>query len=120
MTQDEFAQMVDYIEDLWGPSNAWLAASRLFDTFEDLDTDQVYACLLARRDGDPEKARFAPKPAELRALALDRMRARMPRRALPETTERYGWEEFCRRKYGKVISLREAVERAAGLKESVR
>ena len=88
MTRDEYVEMIEWVEDRWGVSNVWRSAVRLYPDFEALNTDQVYEVLLARRDGDPEKARYAPKPGELRALTLERMRHTPPppRDAIPETT----------------------------------
>lgn len=114
MTRDDYAQMVDYLEDRFGigAMDAWASAAAIYPDFEKLDSECVWKALLAKLDGDPGD--FPPKPPSLRAAALERMRQRA-RPELPETTERYDWAEFCRRTYGEVIPMGEAVKRAAGV-----
>ena len=107
-----FAELVEFIEDRWGKSDVWANAHNLVADFDRLDAVEVWAAVNARITGDPEKARFAPKPAEVIAGALERMRHR-PRPALPRTTERYSWKEYSERTYGEVIPLSEAIERRA-------
>ena len=111
MKREDYAQLVEYLEDRFGVGtmDAWTRAAKVYPDFEGLDTECVWESLLAKLDGDP-KAEFPPKPPALRAAALDRMRHK-PRPALAQTTERFGWAEFSRRTFGEVIPLTEAVER---------
>lgn len=109
MTRSEYVEMVSYIEDRWGPA-FWTSAARIYGDFEGLDTDKVYAVLLARTNGDPERARFAPKPAELVALTYQQMR--IPTPAPPAIDAGAGsWAIYSQKHYGKVISLGEAMRR---------
>lgn len=112
MERDEYAEMVDYLEDRFGigAMEAWASAAAVYPDFEKLDSECVWKALLAKLDADPGD--FPPKPPALRAAALDRMR-HQARPSLPETTEKYDWEEFSRRTYGEVIPIAEAVERSA-------
>ena len=50
MTSAEFAQLIDYIEDRYGigAMDAWAAAARIYPDYEDLDTEEVWAALLAK------------------------------------------------------------------------
>ena len=107
MTRAEYVEMVSYIEDRWGPA-FWTGAPRLYDDFKPLVTDKVYQVLLARTSGDPQTARFAPKPGELRALTYAQMRIPDP---LPPAIDAgdMGWAVYSERHYGKVISLGEAI-----------
>jgi hypothetical protein len=107
MQRDDYVQLVEYLEDRFGigAMDAWANAAKVYPDFEPLDSDSVWEALLAKLDLGPE---FPPKPPALRAAALERMRHK-PRQALPETTERWSWEEFSKRTYGKVIPLMEAV-----------
>jgi len=109
MDRETYAQMVDYIEDWWGPSSAWGGAERLGDGFAIVDADAAYEVLMSRQS-DPSLAQYPPRPSVLKAEALARMHRRTEP-ALPETTEGHGWDEFSRRSYGTEISLIEAVER---------
>lgn len=111
MTREEYSELVEYIEDRFGPSvmDTWTA--RVYPDFENLESDVVWEALLAKLDSDP-KAEFPPKPPALRAAVLDRVRHN-PRPALPETTEKYGWATYSQKTYGKVIPLAEAIERRA-------
>ncbi len=109
MTRTEYVEMVSYIEDRWGPA-FWTGAARLYGDFKPLVTDKVYAVLLARASGDPQTARFAPKPAELVALTYAQMRIPDP---LPPAINAgdMGWALYSQKHYGKVISLGEAMRR---------
>lgn len=111
MERDDYAQMVDYLEDRFGigAMDAWAAAAVIYPDFEKLDSECVWKAMLAKLDADP-KADFPPKPPALRAAALERIRQKA-RPPLPETTEHYDWAEFSRRTYGEVIPMSEAVER---------
>lgn len=112
MTPADFAQMVDYVEDWWGPSTSWDGAARLVDGFLEIDVDAAFEVLLSRQS-NPELATYPPRPAQLKAEALQRMRAKLQRQdALPESPEtRYDWAEYSRRAYGEVIPLAEAMTR---------
>ena len=107
MTRAEYVEMVSYIEDRWGPA-FWSGAPRLYGDFKDLVTDKVYEVLLARASGDPQTARYAPKPAELVALTYARMRIPDP---LPPAIDAGdgSWALYSEKHYGKVISLDEAM-----------
>lgn len=113
MSRVEFVELVEFIRDRWGMVDAWANAEHVVADFEPVSAEAVWEVLKNRMTGDPGKARWAPNPPELLALSLDWMRARMAPPALPETTELYGWREYCRRTYGQVISFQEAIERAA-------
>lgn len=113
MTRSEYAEMVDYIEDRWGKADAWSHAVNVYGDFEEIPAEACWEVLKLRLTGDPEKARWAPNPAELLAASLDWMRPRMAKRALPETTEEYGWAEFCQRKWGEYRPLKDVVEAVA-------
>ena len=68
--------------------------------------------LLARASGDPQTARFAPKPAELVALTYAQMRIQLPHQsAITAMAGAGSWAEYSERHYGKVISLGEAMRR---------
>lgn len=111
MDRDQYAEMVEYLEDRFGlgAMDAWANAAKVYPDFQPLDGELVWEALLAKLDSDP-KAEFPPKPPALRAATLERLRNR-PRPGLPESTERYGWAEFSRRTYGEVLSLADAVVR---------
>jgi hypothetical protein len=111
MSPDQFAEMVDYIEDRFGSGrmSAWSAVEALKADYAPLDPEHVWAALLAKLDSDP-KAEWPPTPPALRAAALERMRHDPPEQ-LPETTERYSWREHSQRTYGEVIPITEALER---------
>ncbi len=107
MTRSEYVEMVSYIEDRWGPA-FWTGAARIYGDFEGLTTDKVYEVLLARTSGDPQTARFAPKPAELVALTYERMR--IPDRLPPAIDAGDGsWARYSEEHYGKVVSLGDAM-----------
>lgn len=110
MTRIEFAEMVEYITDRFGLAamDSWEAAPRIYSDFETLDGEVVWAALLAKLDSNPN-AEFPPKPPAVRAAALDRLRHSHPK-ALPESTESYGWAEFSQRNYGRYIPLAEVVQ----------
>lgn len=112
MDRDAYAQMVEYLEDRFGigAMDAWMSAAKVYPDFEKLDGEMVWEALLAKLDSDPGD--FPPKPPALRAAALERMRHK-PRPALPQVTEKYDWAEHCRRTYGEVIPMSEAIERSA-------
>ncbi len=112
MTPDDYADMIDWVDDHWGAVKSWANAERLTTEFAKLDADLAWECLLGRVTGDPEKAKWPPSPAELIAAATQRMR-RKPTPALPETTSRYTWKEHSVNQYGEVITIAEAVERSA-------
>ena len=109
MTRSEYVEMVSYIEDRWG-SAFWTGAPRLYADFEPLNTDKVYEVLLARASGDPQTARFAPKPAELVALTYTQMRSPEPAPPAIDAGDS-SWALYSERHYGKVISLGEAMRR---------
>lgn len=109
MTRSEYVEMVSYIEDRWGPA-FWSGAARLYGDFKPLNTDKVYEVLLARASGDPQTARFAPKPAELVALTYAQMR--IPKPSPPAIDAGDGsWALYSQKHYGKGISLGEAMRR---------
>lgn len=81
MTREEFADLVDTIIDWWGPTPAWDSAPRLYDEFSVLDYDTAMAVVRGRTTV-ADLARYAPRPAELRAKIIESMR--QPRNALPE------------------------------------
>lgn len=111
MDRPTFAQMVDYIEDWWGPSSSWTGADRLYDGFAAVDADACYEVLMSRQS-DPDLAKYPPRPATLKAEALARLRHRaQPALAPAAEPDRYDWAEFSSRAYGEVIPLAEAVER---------
>ncbi len=111
MTRTEYVEMVSYIEDRWGPA-FWSGAPRLYGDFKHLVTDKVYEVLLARASGDPQTARFAPKPAELVALTYAQMRIQLSHRsAITAMAGAGSWAEYSERHYGKPISLGEAMRR---------
>ena len=109
MTRSEYVEMVSYLEDRWGPA-FWTGAARIYADFEGLTTDKVYEVLLARTSGDPQTARFAPKPAELVALTYARMRIPEP---LPPALDAGdgSWARYSEKHYGKVVSLGDAMRR---------
>lgn len=107
MTRSEYVEMVSYIEDRWGPA-FWSGAPRLYGDFEPLVTDKVYEVLLARASGDPQTARFAPKPGELVALTYQQMRIPKPSPPAIDTGSE-SWAIYSINHYGKVISLGEAM-----------
>ena len=109
MTRSEYVEMVSYIEDRWGPS-FWTGAARIYADFKALTTDKVYEVLLARTSGDPQTARFAPKPAELVALTYARMRIPEPQPPAIDAGDG-SWALYSERHYGKVISLGEAMHK---------
>lgn len=80
MTRTEFVEVCEFIEAWWGPSAAWESAPELVESFEALDYDRTID-LLEMRTKTPAVARFAPKPAELRASVLASMQS--SRTALP-------------------------------------
>ena len=109
MTRSEYVEMVSYIEDRWGPA-FWTGAARVYGDFEPLTTDKVYEVLLARASGDPQTARFAPKPGELVALVYAQMR--IPEPSPSAVTAGDGsWARYSQSHYGKVISLSEAMHK---------
>ena len=110
MTREEYAELVEYIEDRWGVVDSWANAHRLVDDFERLPADLVWEVLLRRLEGDEEKAKWPPRPAELIAGTHARMRQETPL-ALPETTQQETWAEYARRVYGEGITLDEAAKR---------
>ncbi len=111
MTRSEYVEMVSYIEDRWGPA-FWTGAARIYDDFETLNTDKVYTVLLARASGDPQTARYAPKPAELVAMTYAQMRIPTPdRSAITAMAGAGSWAEYSERHYGKPISLGDAMRR---------
>ena len=113
MTRDDYAQLVEYLTDRFGIGrmDAWSQAARIYPDFEHLDTEAVWAALLAKLDGAP-KAEWPPTPPALRAAALDRARHT---RGLPELPAPKGptWAEVSQELYGEVISPGEAAERRA-------
>lgn len=109
MTRHEYVEMVSYIEDRWGPA-FWTGAARLYGDFEPLVTDKVYQVLLARASGDPQTARFAPKPPELVALTYAQMRIPDPQPAAIDAGDK-SWAVYSQRHYGKPISLGAAMRR---------
>lgn len=113
MTREDYAELVDYIETRWGTVKSWVNAAAVYGDFEDVPVEAVWESLKLRMTGDPGKARFAPSPPELLASALDWQRARPAPRQLPESTENYGWAEFCERFYGGYVTFAEAVQSAS-------
>lgn len=112
MTRDQFAEMVDYLTDRYGigAMDAWAAAARIYPDYETLESEDVWAALLAKLDHDP-KAEFPPKPPALRAAVLERIRHHPAQKALPETTDSFSWREWCQRTYGEVLAPQEAIRR---------
>ena len=112
MTREEYAKLVEYIEDRWGTIDSWANAHRLVGDFDPLPADLVWEVLLRRLSGDEEKAKWPPKPAELIAGVHQRIR-QQPVPALPETTNQETWEQYARRVYGEGLTLEEASKRRA-------
>lgn len=111
MTREEYAELVEYIEDRWGTVDSWANAHRLVVDFDALPADLVWEVLLRRLKGDEEKAKWPPRPAELIAGTRGRMRQGMPL-ALPETTNTETWLEYAKRVYGEDdLTLDEAAKR---------
>jgi hypothetical protein len=111
VTREEYAELVEYIEDRWGTVDSWANAHRLVDDFDSLPADLVWEILLQRLTGDEEKAKWPPRPAELIAGTRARIR-QQPTPALPETTEKYPWAEFLKRYYnGETLTSSEAMIR---------
>ncbi len=113
MTREEYAELVEYIEDRWGTINSWANAHRLTVDFDRLPKKIVWEVLMRRLRGDEVEARWPPSPAELIAGTRARMRQLMePTPALPEVPETYPWVEFLRR-YGdgEEYSSSEAMKR---------
>ena len=117
MKREEYAEMVEYIEDRWGVVDSWANAHRLVADFDALPTKLVWEVLLRRIEGDEEKARWPPRPAELIAGTRARIR-QQPVPALPETTDKYPWAEFVERYYdGEPLTPTEAmIRRSEALK----
>ena len=110
MTREEYAELVEYIEDRWGTIDSWANAHRVAVDFDRLPKKLVWEVLMRRLRGDEEEARWPPKPAELIAGTRARMRQETPL-ALPETTQQETWAEYARRVYGEGITLDEAAKR---------
>ncbi len=113
MTREEYAELVEYIEDRWGAIDSWANAHRLTVDFDPLPKKLVWEVLMRRLRGDEEEARWPPKPAELIAGTRARLRQLIePTPALPETTETYSWAEFFERYFGgEPFSAVEAMKR---------
>lgn len=114
MTPAEYADLVDFIEDRWGRVESWANAGRLTADFALLDADEVFAAVRARVVGDPGRAAWPPKPAELIALTLERMRHKppTPKPALPDRTEGSPntWAELSMETYGEIIPISTAIQ----------
>ncbi len=111
MTPAEYVEMVSYIEDRWGTSSVWASAERLYDDFAELDTYKIYEALVGRITSDPSSARFAPKPAELVSLTLERMRRPVVDPPVAITVGAGSWADYAQKTYGKPIPLAEAIQR---------
>ena len=111
MTREEYAEVVEYVEDRWGTVDSWANAHRLVGDFDDLPAELVWEVLLRRLAGDEEKAKWPPRPAELIAGTRARIR-QQPTPALPETTNKETWLEYSKRVYGvDDLTLDEAMKR---------
>jgi hypothetical protein len=111
VTDVEYAEMLDWIDDRWGRVPSWANATSLYADFAELDAVECWAALHARMSGDPDKAKWPPSPPELRALTLDRMRHHESPPGLPETTETWNWAVFSQHTYGEVLPIAEAIRR---------
>lgn len=114
MTRDEYAQLVDYLTDRFGIGrmDAWSKAAVVYPDFERLDSEAVWAAMLAKLDANA-KAEWPPTPPALRAAALDRIRHTSRPPALPPSSGGPSWAEVSQRLFGEVISPGEAAERRA-------
>jgi hypothetical protein len=100
MTRAEFVELVEWIQDRWGSSDeVWANADRFVSDFESVPAEDVWAALYAQGNGQ-----WAPRPMELRAGALERMRSRMrPERQTNALSAPKGasWSEWCVEQFGE-------------------
>ena len=87
MTEPEFVELVEFVADRWGRDDVWSNASRFATDFLPVDAADVWDAMHALL-ADPEKAKWAPRPAQLISAAriVARRRHDPTRQALPQAT----------------------------------